>query len=161
MRKSLLPIVCFALMATLSHAADRIGIPAEVPYHSDTIAPSKVRAECDLGAKVANFIRKYNRDVEVSDNPAEGHYVDMSITQVHAPGGGAWSGPKWMEVTGTLMKDGITVASFRAKRFSTGGAFAGFKGTCAIIGRCTKAIGKDIGEWLKDPRDGAELGDAQ
>ena len=51
------------------------------------------------------------------------------------------------------------IASFRAKRFSTGGAFGVFKGTCSIIGRCTKAIARDISDWLKHPVDGAELGD--
>jgi hypothetical protein len=65
-----------------------------------------------------------------------------------------------MTVTGTLTEDDKPVASFRAKRFSTGGAFGGFKGTCSIIGRCTKAIAGDIAAWLKSPVDGAELGDA-
>jgi hypothetical protein len=66
-----------------------------------------------------------------------------------------------MEVTGTLMQDDQAVAAFRAKRFTTGGAFGGFKGTCSIIGRTTKAIGRDIAAWLQNPVDGAELGDAQ
>ncbi len=66
-----------------------------------------------------------------------------------------------MEVKGQLMENGQPVASFRAKRFSTGGAFAGFKGTCSIIGRCARAIAEDISIWLKNPVDGAEIGDAR
>ena len=56
---------------------------------------------------------------------------------------------------------GKTVSRFRAKRYSTGGAFAGFKGTCSIIGRCARAVGRDIAAWLEDPKDGALLGEAK
>ena len=85
----------------------------------------------------------------------------MEITEVHAPGGGAFSGPKWMSVKGELYDRGKQIGSFRAKRYSTGGAFGAFKGSCAIIGRCTKAIGQDIAGWLGAPTQNAQLGDAQ
>ncbi|MCP5180532.1 MAG: hypothetical protein H6993_01050 [Pseudomonadales bacterium] len=161
---SAVPGLVFLLLLSFTPIAEadgRIGIPAEVPFHPDTTVPEKVKAECDLGGKVATFITKYNSNVVFSTEPENGQYVEMAITEAFAPGGGAWSGPKWMEVTGTLNNNGEKVASFRAKRFSTGGAFAGFKGTCSIIGRCTKALGKDIAEWLRNPVDGAELGDAR
>ncbi len=151
---------CLVMSGVVS-SAEKIGIPADVPFDPSADVPQKVQDECNLGPKVATFVQKYNRDVQFSESPNEGQYVDMSITEVFAPGGGGWSGPKWMEVTGTLMNNGEKVASFRAKRFSTGGAFGGFKGTCSIIGRCTKALGKDIANWLKNPVDGAELGDAK
>ena len=142
-------------------AAEKIGIAKAVPIHEDTSIRAAVREECMLGEKVSSFLTKYAKNVEFSDEPNNGKYIEMSITEVHASGGGAFSGPKWMEVTGTLMQDGAPTASFRAKRFSTGGAFGGLKGTCSIIGRCTKAIAKDISVWLKNPVDGAELGDAR
>ncbi len=142
-------------------AEAKIGIPESVPFAEDSDVPAKVEAECKLGEKVATFIGKYSKNTEISTDPSKGLYLNMEITEVHAPAGGGWSGPKWMEVTGTLQENGQDKASFRAKRFSTGGAFSGFKGTCAIIGRCTKAIGKDISKWLKNPEDGAELGDAR
>ena len=146
---------------TSALAADgMVSIPRVVPFNENTSVPSAVREECQLGEKVSSFLARYG-NVQISNIPTAGRYIDMSITEVFAPGGGAFSGPKWMEVTGVLMDDGTAVASFRAKRFSTGGAFGGFKGTCSIIGRCTKAIAKDIAEWLKNPIDGAELGDAR
>jgi hypothetical protein len=40
-----------------------------------------------------------------------------------------------------------------------GGAFAGFKGSCSVLGRTVEALGEDIGGWLAAPRDGASLGD--
>ena len=36
-----------------------------------------------------------------------------------------------------------------------------FKGNCAIVQRCSKAIAQDIAGWLMHPIDGAELGDAR
>ncbi len=142
-------------------ADGKITIPSAVPFSDNVSVPEAVRNECELGEKVSSFLDRYASSVQVSDTQSDGRYIDMAITEVHAPGGGAFSGPKWMEVTGTLMDNNQAIASFRAKRFSTGGAFGAFKGTCSIIGRCTKAIAKDISDWLKNPVDGAELGDAR
>ncbi|MEQ8689876.1 MAG: hypothetical protein RIC89_03435 [Pseudomonadales bacterium] len=162
MLRVLLFTLSFSFCASPALAADKIGIPAVVPFSETTQVREAVRNECQLGEKVSSFVKRYGgRSIEFSDSPDSGKYVVMEITEVHALGGGAYSGPKWMEVTGSLLENGNEVASFRAKRFTTGGAFGGFKGTCAIIGRCTKAIGKDIADWLRDPVDGAELGDAR
>lgn len=151
--------LCFC--APTFAAEDTIGIAAAVPFAEGINVPEAVRNECHLGEQVSTFLQQFAPDVKVAGNPKEGRYLDMSITEVFASGGGAWSGPKWMEVKGTLLDNGTAGASFRAKRFSTGGAFGGFKGTCSIIGRCTKTIAKDIATWLKAPVDGAELGDAK
>ncbi len=40
-----------------------------------------------------------------------------------------------------------------------GGFMGAYKGTCALLGRCTKTLGKDIAEWLKNPVNNATLGD--
>lgn len=155
--KATLAVLAFSAAQTMA----AVSIPSEVPFHKNTTVSKAVREECELGSKVSAFIDKYSDDVIVSDAIGEGRHIKMSITEAHVPGGGAWSGPKWLEVTGTLMEGEKKIASFRAKRFSTGGAFGGFKGNCSIVGRCAKAIGKDIAKWLKDPVDGAELGDAR
>jgi hypothetical protein len=62
-------------------------------------------------------------------------------------------------VSGVLRDNGRRVAGFTAHRATTGGFFAAYKGTCAIVGRCAKTIGSDIAGWLSDPKDGAHLGD--
>ena len=146
------------------HADERIvvGIPEVTPYAPGVHVRDAVRKQCQLGEKVSKFLKQYARNrVEFAEASESERYLEMSITEVYALGGGAHTGAKWMEVTGHLTEDGERIASFRAKRYSTGGAFAGFKGTCSIIGRCTKAIGRDIADWLRDPTDGARLGDAR
>lgn len=160
-RSSFAAIAISSLLVSLNtNAGEKIIIPEAVPFSKTSNATAAVKEKCELGEKVSAYIDKYSKLVEVGDGTTAKH-IDMEISEVFAPGGGAWSGPKWLEVTGTL-KDGTKeIASFRAKRFSTGGAFGGFKGTCGILARCTKALGKDIATWLKEPTDNAELGDAK
>lgn len=66
---------------------------------------------------------------------------------------------KYARIEGTLYEDGRKVASFKGRRNSMGGAFAGYKGSCSVLGRTMKALGKDVADWLKNPTDGARLGD--
>ncbi len=132
------------------------------PISEDARVPQKVRSECGLQDKVPAYLSNFARNVELVDSKlgTQGRILELFIGDVHAPGGGAFSGPKWMTVTGVLREDGREVGSFTAKRFSGGGAFGAYKGTCAIVRRCAKAIGKDIAGWLRNPEDGARLGDA-
>ena len=139
-----------------------VTIAAAVPYAITTRVPQAVKSECRVGETISEQVRRHAANVKVGQVPSSGFYVDMEITEAHVPGGGAWSGPKWLEVTGTLHAgSGEAAASFRAKRFTTGGAFATFKSNCTIIARCANAIAEDIAVWLQRPIHGAELGDAR
>ena len=121
-----------------------------------------MRADCQVGQKLASFLEQSGDDVElVTDAPGDsGRVLHIHITDVFAPGGGVFSGPKWMQVKGALKKDGELLGSFRAKRVSSG-AFTGFSGTCGILARCARAIAQDIAAWLANPRKGSLLGDAR
>ncbi len=156
---------CAALVAALPALAEVTRIQRSIAFASGSGVPAAVKDQCALETKVPDFIKQFGGDaVEVVDGALDrkkGRVLQMEITEVHAPGGGAFSGPKWMTVKGDLFENGKSIGSFRAKRFSTGGAFGGFKGTCSIIGRCTKALGQDIASWLQSPTPNAELGDAR
>jgi hypothetical protein len=132
-----------------------------IPFSQGSEVADKIRGECQLQTKVPHFLDQYSKRVTLVDGDpgTAGRVLELFIEEVHAPGGGAWSGPKWMAVAGTLREDGRKVAQFTVKRLSGGGMFAGSKGTCSIVGRCAKAIGKDIATWLEKPKDGARLGD--
>jgi hypothetical protein len=163
LKRALTTSVILASLTATTTFADKapVTIPTDIPFAAGIDVPEAVKKECQLGVKVISFISAFGKKGVVQGDAGTGQYLDMEITNVFAPGGGAWSGPKWMEVSGTLKEGDKKIASFRAKRFSTGGAFGGFKGTCSILGRTTKAIGKDISIWLKNPTDGAALGDAK
>jgi hypothetical protein len=132
-----------------------------IPYAKGVEVRQAVRDQCRLETKVPGFVAEYGSDVVLVDQLGGGRVLELAITQVHAPGGGAFSGSKWMTVTGTLREGGRVTGTFRAKRYTTGGAFAAFKGTCSIIGRTTKAIGRDIAAWLENPGMDSKLGDAK
>jgi hypothetical protein len=132
------------------------------PFAKEARVPEKVRNACDLETKVPAYLGQYASDVELVDGKlgTSGRVLELWIGEVHGPGGGALSGPKWMAVTGVLRENGREVSSFTAKRYSGGGAFGAYKGTCKILARCAKAIGKDIAGWLRNPEKDARLGDA-
>lgn len=142
-------------------AAAEVEVVKDIPFAKGLEVRDAVRNECQLGSKLASFIAQYGSDVKLVDKLSGAKVLDVKITELHAPGGGGFSGPRWMEARGTLKQGGKAVASFRVKRFTTGGAFAAFKGTCAILGRLPKAMGQDIARWLENPTDNAELGDAR
>ncbi len=154
-------------MSLVSHAEDvTYTVLSPIPFVEGSGASSDVKASCTLDTRLPTFIEKFaKRGVKVVIGPEsadgiEGKVLHIEITHVLGAGGGAWSGAKSVTVRGELIENGEVIGSFTAARYSGGGAFGGFKGTCAILGRCIEAIGKDIAAWLKDPTMHAMLGNA-
>jgi hypothetical protein len=150
--------------AGVALAGATVQVHKVISYAENTTAPQKVIDECELQNKIPAYLSQYARkavalvDGEFSQ---EGRRLELEISGAHAPGGGAWSGPKSVEVLGKLYEGDTLVGDFVASRYSTGGMWGGFKGTCSIAGRCAKAIAKDISVWLKKPTMDARLGDSQ
>jgi hypothetical protein len=156
-----LGLVVFALASLLAAApvVAATQVARSIEIASTAGATGAVQQECQLQTRVPAAIAQAGIDIEVVDTPNKsGRWLELEITEVHAPGGGPFSGPKWMSVTGKLHQAGQVLGSFRAKRLSTGGFV---QGTCATLGRCAQAIGRDIAAWLKAPTMDAELGDAR
>jgi hypothetical protein len=158
---------CASLPLT-SLAAGSITIAKQAPYAQSMSVPDAVRAECDLPGKVPVFVKEfadktYDKVVLADGVSAKtpGQALSMKIVGLTGTGGGAYSGPKHVTVEGTLWENGKVKGTFTATRYSSGGAFGGYKGTCAILGRCVKAIGKDVGGWLLTPGMNTKLGDAK
>ena len=119
-----------------------------------------IKNECSLQEKLASFIQEYTKgEFNIVENDPNADVLEIEITDAQGHSGGAWSGAKMVAIKGELKRHGQTISNFKAKRFSGGGAFAQFKSTCAILGRCVKTLGKDTAEWLKDPVKNALLGD--
>lgn len=136
------------LPATLQAA---ITVPKQIDYASTATVRSEVRAQCELQKLIPAAIANNSSDVQLVDGKGQ---LSLEISDVHAPGGWIFSGPKWVEVKGSLGDK-----SFRAKRYSAFDPFSG--GTCGILAKIARALGADIARWLSDPFTGAELGDAQ
>jgi hypothetical protein len=160
-RHSAFGVLAIALVSLLIAAGARAGVqvPRTIPIAPGAGANPKVEQECQIQTQVPAAIAQFGTDVQLVDAPSKGaRSLELSITELHAPGGGPFSGPKWMAVSGKLYDRGKVIGSFRAKRLSTGGMV---RGTCATLGRCAQAIGQDIATWLNAPTMDAELGDAR
>jgi hypothetical protein len=160
-RRSGLAVFAVGLVSLLIAAGARAGVqvPRTIPFAPTAGANPKVQQECQVQTQVPAAIQQFGSDVQLVDQPSQGaRSLELSITEMHAPGGGPFSGPKWMAVSGKLYDRGKVIGSFRAKRLSTGGMV---RGTCATLGRCAQAIGQDIAAWLNAPTMDAELGDAR
>jgi hypothetical protein len=154
-----LVVVALASLLAAAPVAAATQVARSIEIASTAGASGAVVQECQLQTRVPAAIAQAGIDIEVVDTPNKGgRWLELEITEVHGPGGGPFSGPKWMAVTGKLHQGGQLLGSFRAKRLSTGGFV---KGTCATLGGCAQAIGRDIAAWLKAPTMDAELGDAR
>jgi hypothetical protein len=146
-------------------AADKLYVQSPANYASGTDVNPKIKAECALESKVAtHVIEQAGGNFEVVASPSlsdagAAKALTLTITDVMGVGGGAWSGAKGITIKGTLKQGGKVIGTFEARRNSGGGAFGGYKGTCSILGRCAKALGKDVSDWLAQPSMNAKLGE--
>ncbi|MFJ2986637.1 hypothetical protein ACIPF8_02135 [Collimonas sp. NPDC087041] len=134
----------------------------EVPvtYHPDAGVVAKVKEECQiesmLSHRVGPVLAKMNKTgdgtIPSGSDAAGANLLRLQITHVLGVGGGAWSGPKAITVNADLLDaSGKVIRHTKINRWSMGGMFGGFKGTCSILDRSAAAIGKDLSRWVRDP----------
>ncbi|OGW39174.1 MAG: hypothetical protein A2010_12295 [Nitrospirae bacterium GWD2_57_9] len=133
-------------------------------YDSKAKIPQAVRDECDLESNLIESVQKYAEKnyekvilVDSASAGTAGSALDIRITHALAPKGGTSTGLKGLTIRGTLWRNGKAAGSFTAKRVTTGGA--GLMGTCSMLHRCTKKLGKDVARWLENPTMDARLGE--
>lgn len=146
----------FALLAATAlfvpaAAWGAITVPKKIDYAASAHVVAKVRSECNLQTAIPAAIENNSKNVQLVNGAGN---LSLTISDIHAVGGGVASGPKWVEVKGKYKGK-----SFRAKRISAFDPFAG--GTCGILAKIARALGADIALWLENPTNNAELGDAR
>ena len=161
--KKMLFLACF--LVGLAYAGETLYISETVKYKKGLRVRDNIKNECDLEGRIADDIARFAKNAYnkvTRDKPSGKHHVlTVEIVDVFGAGGGAWSGPKYIELKGTLKdSNGNKVGSFRARRHSMGGPLGGISGTCKILKRCSKRLGQDVAEFLVDPEEDAYLGDA-
>ena len=160
---SVLLLIASGLLPIASPAAGTLTIPGKAPFEKGVQVPDAVRAECGLEKKIPELMRdalgkKFDKVVLAPSVSAKtpGKTMSLTISHVLAPGGGPWSGPKSLGVTGVLWDNGKLAGNFRAARGTTRGG-----GTCGMLARDAKEIAEDIAKWLDAPSKDAKLGDAK
>lgn len=138
-------------------------VPETIPFAKGIRVPDKVKEECRLEENLADDIAKAARSVYdkvVRQKPSgPHHYLEVEITDAFGAGGGAFSGPKRMEMQGKLKTSGGKVlGSFRGERHSMGG-IRGLGGTCSVFKKVTKVLGEDLAKWLVSPEMDTTFGE--
>jgi len=152
-------------LQTVQHTGTGTLIIKPIAFKKDAYIRDAVKQECDLDGKLVQFIEQYaagqyaNIVTDSDKHSDDAQVLTIEIEDVQGAAGGAWSGAKSVVIKGSLSQKGKTLGDFKARRYSGGGMFGGYKGTCAILGRCVKALGRDVGEWLAHPTSQAVLGD--
>jgi hypothetical protein len=162
-------MLCIAacLLAANAVAAGPITMAKPVPYEDDAVIAGKIKKECEIQDQLAAYTEEYAREeqklevkfVNAVQIDASGMILDVHIKDASSRGNAFTGHHKSTLVVGKLYQDGELIGSFTGRRDSMGGMFAGYKGSCSVLGRTVKALGKDIAEWLKAPTMDAQLGD--
>lgn len=162
----LLAGVVAGLLSGGAWAADSITVPRPVPFADGSIIAQKIKTECVIQTQLADYIAEYAREKSIDikhasevQSEASGQVLDIQIKDSVSDGNPFVGHRKSTTVVGTLYRDGEVIGNFTARRNSMGGAFAGYKGSCSVLGRTVKALGKDIAGWLVAPTRDAQLGD--
>lgn len=144
-------------------SANGLKLQTPVAFAEDNDISNAIKTECEIGRQLAEFVKEYAPEpvelVAEAPDTGSGRVLRLEIVDAMSMGNAFLGHQKYTRVHGALFVDGEKVAGFKARRNSMGGAFAGFKGSCSVLGRTVKAIGRDIGGWLADPVDGSHLGD--
>lgn len=159
-------ILALALASSVT-VAQPVRMASQTPYAEDAEISQKVRSECvKLGGQLPAYTREFGAEfgvavelVDAIDTAAPGRVLQVEIVDAVSMGNAFIGHQKYARIQGALYEDGEKVAGFKGRRNSMGGAFAGYKGSCSVLGRTLKALGKDLADWLKNPSDGARLGD--
>ena len=153
------------LAAAGAASAGEFNVQRAAPYASDAIIAGNIKRECPIDSQLAEALRregqKSGHTVTLVDtlDTASGQSLKLEIIDAESTGN-AWMGHrKSVTVKGWLFKDGQEAATFVARRNSSGGVGAGFKGSCSVLERTVNAIGRDIAGWLANPAGSTQLGD--
>ncbi len=79
-----------------------------------------------------------------------GRNLVIEITDAVSRGNAFIGHQKYMEARAELFVDGVSKGEKIYHRDSMGGFGAGYKGSCSVLGRTSKALGKDFSVWLKE-----------
>lgn len=151
--------------STADYPSQKVTLKTPIEFADRAEVRDAVLDECRLQDKLQQFITEFSAARNITIEPsngsasgASGKLLEVRITDVYAPGGGAYSGGKAVTIEADLTENGASLGSLRARRISGGGAFAVFKGTCDILGRDVRTLGEDISKFLTDPGENVRMG---
>lgn len=145
------------------HPDETIVVGAKVLIGNIDAINDTVRDDCHFQtALVTRLVGTFNEGdkpprAKLESRPIEiekytGRRLILRVDNVHALGGGGFSGPKWMDMSGELHDGNLLVGSFHSHTTSGRGLT-----TCRSLDSLTESTVDMIVEWLKDPSLDAKL----
>lgn len=166
MKHSLSVLVAGLALSAQSALAVEVRVIDPVPFSESAIIVDNIKEECSIGTTLSRSLASHATEhgVQVVVGPVgadsgEGRSFQLELVEAQSAGNAFVGHFKSAAARGVLFENGAKVATVTARRNSRGGAFGGFKGSCAVLDRTVEAIGEDLAEWLAAPEDNARLGD--
>ena len=161
--KPLATILCLVgslALGTPVSAASVVLLETPVTYDPVASVVTAVREQCHvedlLAHRVGTVLRKRNGSgngtIDAGTGAGDAAVLRLTITNVFGVGGGAYSGPKAITVRAELFEGKDLKRQQKVNRWSLGGFWGGFKGTCTILDRTATALAGDLGKWAFDPQ---------
>ncbi len=162
------PVVLLSLIAS-GCAPSNLIIKKTAAFEQGIDVQENIRKECELEERlplvVQKVARRYYSEVTLQDQiPAStpDQVLTMKITDVIAEKRhGVLSGRKSIVAEGVLTQNGKVIGTFTDLRQSGGAMLTGPRGECYLLNHSAKAIAKDVGIWLANPRMNSMLGKAK
>lgn len=161
MRVFLLAAVTLLPFSSASQPASPVRMLDPVPHAPGSNTPARIKDECsDLGHEIAFMVNGLARgSVQLVKGTlpikGPGAALQLEITDVHSAGNAFLGQDQGIALRGTLYRDGARVAGFVARRTNQADNLLS---ACANLDSLAPNLARDITRWLKDPKDGAELG---
>ena len=154
-----LPALLLLVMAPPVFAEGTITIASRIPYANDDVGRDAIRTQCTWNSDLpAALVARSNGKVVSTDQDLatiRGKKLIMTTTDIHAMGGGGFSGPKWIVVHGELSEDGKVLGNFDFRRVTSHGKMT----VCGTLDYIGKALTNNILIWLENPTMNADSGD--
>lgn len=151
-RLSSVAVLGTAILCSSAQAAS-VALLTPVTYDPSASVPERVREECRLDyalqSEIANAMTRRFKTPNATTTSTDGEVVRVTITYVLGPAAGAFSGPKSMSILAELMNNGKVERSAKLHRTSVSVNI--FKGTCSILDKTARTLGKDVVKWIESP----------
>lgn len=145
------------------HPDETIIVGEEILIGNADAINSTVRDDCHwLTAMVSRVVTAFNDNEQAPRAKLESRRIDIEkytgrrlvlrVDNVHALGGGGYTGPKWMDMSGELREGDLLVGSFQSHTTSGQGLT-----TCRSLDSLSDSTTEMIVQWLNSPSIDAKL----
>jgi hypothetical protein len=151
-------VALVGLSPVAASAGGTLTILKPIDYDADAVVRQAIRDECGVQTNLPDFVASFAQpnfsDIQFSDkltSSSPGRALFITVTNITETGNSFTGKQKSMTIKGELREKGKVIGSFRGSRNTMGGFMGGYKGHCAFVGRCAKALAKDVAAWLNNP----------